>query len=97
MNKLQNTHIVTVDCGSDYGRMKFWFDGAVRQAQALNDENGEGVFCVLAENEGKAYFYKSWAFVNFEDFVADAISTFNAERSDGLAVERIEQNVLVVQ
>lgn len=97
MNNLQNTHIVTVNCGSEYGRMKFWLEGAANQAQALKDEKNEIVYCVLALNEGKAYFYSGLGFADYADFSAAATSIFNADRSDDLTVVQSDNNVLVLE
>ena len=91
-------HIKTVNCGSSYGRMQFWEDGAKLTVSELatdgDDIEGGAVFCVLSLNEGKAYFYRAWNYADFSDFCSNASSVFC--KSDELTEHSRNDNILVL-
>lgn len=91
-------HIKTVSCGSSYGRMQFWEDGAKLTVSEFatdgEDIEGGAVFCVLALNEGRAYFYRAWNYEDFSDFCSNASSVFS--KGDELTEHSRNDNILVL-
>ena len=88
MSTFSAAHKETVNCGSNYGQMKFWFEGATQTAEL------EGTFAVLFD--GKAYFYDSAFFGSFGDFMNAASVAFSDGRFDDLVIEQSNGRVVVL-
>lgn len=86
MTLIQSAHKETVNCGSNYGRAKNWFDGATQAAEV------DGLYGIVFD--GKAFFYDPEFFANFDAFGILAISAFSIERCDFLTIQQRSANVI---